>query len=277
MAAASISVFWDYDTQWGEDRSRNPNGLKKWGEREFDCTEELLELFDSFELRCCFAVVGAAAEPGRRPYHDPEQIRRIHCLGHEVASHSHRHEWLPGLGRKALAETLRRSKQSLEDCIGAEVCGFVPPFNQPFDYPAGFSFSLSERREAGRHRIDLGGLCQTLSETGYRYCRVAYKAMHRRVEDWLTGGRALRAANATTIAGIRCLSLNTPGGFDAPAIRALDYCVRTRGLMSVYGHPHSIHSGNSQDLRHLTKFLGRVRDYQRQGLLQVRTLSEVLS
>ena len=81
----------------------------------------------STEVPACFAVVGSAALPGKRPYHAPEQIRRIHDAGHEVASHSHRHEWLPALSRQALRETLSASKDALEQCIGAPIATFVPP------------------------------------------------------------------------------------------------------------------------------------------------------
>ena len=128
-------IFWDYDTQWGADRSRSNGGPKKWGPQEFENTERLLDLHAEYNIRACFAVVGAAALPGPRPYHDPDQIRRIHAAGHEVGSHSFHHDWLPGLNREALNETLARSKAALEDCIGAEAISFLPPWNPPFDYP----------------------------------------------------------------------------------------------------------------------------------------------
>src|ERR1035437_987735 len=93
-------IFWDYDTQWGGDRSRSPGGPKNWGRLDFENTERLLELHAQFNIPACFAVVGAAALPGLRPYHDPDQIRRIHAAGHEIASHSFQHDWLPAHGRR---------------------------------------------------------------------------------------------------------------------------------------------------------------------------------
>ena len=39
-----LLLFWDYDTQWGADRSRSGNGPKAWGEDEFVNTERLLPL-----------------------------------------------------------------------------------------------------------------------------------------------------------------------------------------------------------------------------------------
>jgi hypothetical protein len=193
VAAAPIDVmvFWDYDTQWGADRSRCGDGTRPaaWGHLEFPNTDELLDLHARFDIPACFAIVGAAALPGERPYHDPAQIRRVHAAGHEIASHALRHEWLPALDRRALQRTLRESKDALEQCIGAPVTSFVPPFNQPFDYARGWSFSLAERREAGARRTTLRVLCETLRETGYQFCRVAYSPLSERMRDWV--GRSL--------------------------------------------------------------------------------------
>ena len=110
----NVVIFWDYDTQWGADRSRNPRGAPTWGPLEFPNTDALLELHARYGVPACFAVVGAAALAGSRPYHDPDQIRRIHQLGDEVASHSFRHEWLPGFDPAALDETVRHSKDALD-------------------------------------------------------------------------------------------------------------------------------------------------------------------
>src|SRR5437016_1733676 len=112
-APGRVVLFWDYDTQWGTESDRFPTQSSKLGHREFECTERLLELHARYDIPACFAVVGAAALPGERPYHDPAQIRRIHAAGHEVASHSFRHDWLPALTWGALIETLRRSKEAL--------------------------------------------------------------------------------------------------------------------------------------------------------------------
>jgi hypothetical protein len=256
--------FWDYDTQWGADRSRL-GGPKDWGHLEFPNTDELLELHASYGIPACFAVVGAAALRGRRPYHDPAQIKRIHGAGHEVASHAFVHEWLPALDRRTLLQTLRDSKDALEQCIGAPVASFVPPFNQPFDYAAGWSFSMSERRHAGAHRTSLRGLCEALHETGYRFCRVAYAPLAERVAGWLGHG-AFRPAPAMQIAGITCVRVGA-GGFDIT--RVTDLCRRAagRGIVGLYGHPHSLHSSdNSQSVTTLRQTLTFVAMSERAGV-----------
>jgi peptidoglycan/xylan/chitin deacetylase (PgdA/CDA1 family) len=264
-----LLVFWDYDAQWGAERSRTPGGPKSWGAFESICTERVLELHALYDVPACFAVVGSVALPGDAPYHAPAQIRRIHEQGHEVASHSHRHEWLPELGREALLETLRCSRIALEDCIGTAVRSFVPPFNQPFDYLAGHSISLTERRGAGKTRTDLARLCHALAETGYRFCRVAYRPIAQRLAEWWRGRRLDRPSVLETISGISCVRLNTAGGFDAPVVDMLDRCVDAGGFIVAYGHPHSLHAGGNQDERFLVPFLERVRTHRSSRRLDV--------
>jgi peptidoglycan/xylan/chitin deacetylase (PgdA/CDA1 family) len=268
-ATGELLFFWDYDTQWGGDRSRLPGGPKAWGALEFANTERLLELHAEHDVPACFAVVGSAALAGERPYHDPAQIRRIHAAGHEIGSHSHRHEWLPGLGPAALRETLAASKDALEQCIGAPVTTFVPPWNQPFDYPGGFSFSLSERRHCGAERTGLARLCETLEETGYRFCRVAYRPMLQRLAELVVRRRLDQKGRVEKIRGIACARLNTPGGFARATVEVLKRSVRRGGLVVVYGHPHSLTLGNSQDERHLAPFLQLVSAMCKAGEVRV--------
>jgi peptidoglycan/xylan/chitin deacetylase (PgdA/CDA1 family) len=262
-----LLLFWDYDTQWGADRSRIPGGPKTWGLLEFENTDRLLELHAEYDVPACFAVVGSAALPGERPYHDPAQIRRIHEAGHEVGSHSHRHEWLPGLSPQQLRETLQSSKDALEQCIGSTVTAFVPPWNQPFDYPGRLSISLSERREARAGRTDLRRLCGTLAEIGYRFCRVAYRTLSDRLRDQL-GGRDEPPRKPERIEGLTCLRLNGFGFLPATA-RLVERCIVSGGLAVIYGHPHSVSLDGPQHESHLVPFLELVRDHQRAGRLRI--------
>ncbi len=272
---AELLFFWDYDTQWGWDRSRRGDRPASWGHLEFEYTDRLLELHGEYEVKACFAAVGAAAQQGERPYHDPAQIRRIHAAGHEVASHSFRHEWLPGLSLEELRETVTASRDALEQCIGASVRAFVPPFNQPFDYPRGFSFSLSERREAGAVRNDLPALCRVLGESGYRFCRVSYRSIWMRAAERLLKRRADEPGKVEDIAGILCARLNTPCGFGPSTGALLERCVARGGLAVVYGHPHALGNADFQAETSLVPFLRRVRELRRQGRLHVRVPREL--
>ena len=265
----TLLIFWDYDTQWGGDRSRMPGGRKEWGHLEFANTERLLELHAEFGVPACFAVVGSAALPGERPYHDPDQVRRIHEAGHEVASHSHRHEWLPGLRGAELSETLRASRDALEQCIGAPVRSFVPPYNQPFDFPRRWAFSISERREARSHRTDLGMLCAALRETGYEFCRISYRSLAEHALVKVSPRALERPGRAERISGLTCFRMNAPGGFNEQAHRVMEMCASRGGLVVVGGHPHSLHAGNTQDEKNLVPFLEHARRLNREGLLRL--------
>jgi len=262
-------VFWDYDTQWGADRSRAGAGPQAWGALEFEHTERLLELHARWKVPACFAVVGSAALPGVRPYHDPGQVRRIHESGHEVGSHSMRHEWLPGLGGADLRRTLRDSKDAIEQCIGAPVVTFVPPYNQPVDHLEALSFSLSERREAGKDRVDLRALCEALRETGYAFCRVAYRPLPQRVAETVLRRRLDRPREPRRIGGITCVRLNGAAGFDGTAASLLERCATSGGVAIIWGHPHSLAAGQSQDEKHLAPLLARVRELEDSGRLRV--------
>ena len=270
MRPAQLLMFWDYDTQWGTDadRRRGLPELPASGRLEFECTDRLLELHALYGIPACFAVVGAAALPGGRPYHDQTQIRALHAAGHEVASHGLRHEWIPALTTHELGEVVGRSKAVLEDCIGAPVTTFVPPYNQPFDHAPGLSFSRSERRLVPRDRTDLGALCRALRSAGYGFCRVAYRPIGLRAADRIARRRLDRPARMEWIEGIRCVRLNTAGGFADETLALVERTAHTGGIAVVYGHPHSLHSGNAQDERWLVPFLDRVSELRAQGRIE---------
>lgn len=264
-----LIIFWDYDTQWGADRSRSPGGPKGWGHLEFENTERLLELHAAYSLPACFAVVGAAALPGSRPYHDPDQIRCIDRMGHEIASHSMYHDWLPGLGYSRLLRTLKESKDALEQCIGKAVISFVPPFNQPFDYWKKGSLSISERREAAAGRIDLLRLMDALSETGYLFSRVSYLSLLERLVMLLFKKELDRPEVPEKIGQITCLRLNTPGGFKQKTMEMVERSGRDGNYTLVFAHPHSLHRGDAQDEKFYIPFLRRVKQLVDSGSVEV--------
>lgn len=266
---ASVLLFWDYDTQWGADLSRNTDRIPDWGGLEFPNTERILDVHARFGIPACFAVVGAAALPGARPYHDPAQIRCIHESGHEVASHSFRHDWLPGLGAGGLEETIRLSKDALEQCIGAEVTTFVPPYNQPFDHLPGWSISLSERRAVRRDRIDVARLCDALREAGYRFSRLSYRALSVRLIEMVCGEELYRPERLETIRGIRSLRINTPCGFSERARRAIETRLDEGGYWVLFGHPHSASDeGSAQSLQMLVETLEALARWRREGRIR---------
>ncbi len=81
----------------------------------------LLDLFDRFETRATFFVVGWTAEQ------HPELIREIHRRGHEVASHSFAHQLIYNMTPEAFRDDLTRCKKILEDLTGEGILGFRAP------------------------------------------------------------------------------------------------------------------------------------------------------
>jgi peptidoglycan/xylan/chitin deacetylase (PgdA/CDA1 family) len=263
-----VMVFWDYDTQWGAERSRS--GPKSWGPAEFENTDRLLDLLRTHNVPTTFACVGAAALPGDRPYHDPGQIRRMHAEGHEVGSHSFHHDWLPGLAPAKLRESLLRSRETLENCIGAPVVTFVPPWNQPYDYAAVGSISLSERREVrGQPRTDVPRLIAALNDTGYKFARLAFRSGLRRLRERIAGRELPVPAHVAEAKGLKYVLLNTPAGFDEPARAMVRTVADSGGIAVVWGHPHSLTSDNAQNERHFVPFLEWVAELRARGAVEI--------
>ncbi|MCI0393990.1 MAG: polysaccharide deacetylase family protein [Chloroflexi bacterium] len=255
----TLMLMWDYDTPTGfavSSLSRQADPLS-----DYACTDRILELLARHGIVSTFACVGVAAESGPLPVHNPAQIRAIHAAGHEVASHSHRHELIPALNRPQLIETGRISKVALEDCIGAEVAGFVPPWNRPFHHPRRLAISTKDLRAGGWHwQHSVSSLCEALAECGYYWVRVLYTPVHEQIARKLWPGRA-RAIRPTTIdcySGVYTLRLNYLGYDD----QLINWLAAYQGqnipgqdlALVIYAHPHGIEHRNSQHWEHLARF-----------------------
>jgi peptidoglycan/xylan/chitin deacetylase (PgdA/CDA1 family) len=74
-------------------------------------------------------------EGPRLPLMSPDQLRAVAAAGHEVGSHTMTHPRLAGLDRANLDGELRRSREVLEEVLGAPVRGFCYPYGS-FDRAA---------------------------------------------------------------------------------------------------------------------------------------------
>jgi polysaccharide deacetylase family protein (PEP-CTERM system associated) len=115
-------------------------------------TEEILELFERHEVNGTFFVLGWVGE------RHPALLRRISGAGHEVASHSYRHERVNTLSREAFFEDASRTKKLLEDITGEPVKGYRAP-----------TFSIGKRT--------LWAL-EELEAIGYEYSSSVYPIRH---------------------------------------------------------------------------------------------------
>jgi len=88
------------------------------------------------------------------------QIKQLHETGHEIASHSATHPYLPALPHRKAAEELGCSKNALEDITGKEIITFCHPY--------------------GRYTNRLSGL---LAEHGYKFASVNAGFFPKKIND----------------------------------------------------------------------------------------------
>ena len=84
-------------------------------------TEILLQLLNKYHRKATFFILGWIAE------RKPNLVRRIFQENHEIASHGYKHEVVYRISANAFREDVSRSKELLEDIIGAKVIGYRAP------------------------------------------------------------------------------------------------------------------------------------------------------
>lgn len=269
-----LVIYWDYDSQVGSDRSLT--GPKEWGGyEEYIQTERLLEILDKYNIKCTFAIVGYAAVEGTLPYHCPEQIQRIAQHGHEIASHSHKHELIPDLTYEQLINTLTESKQILEVVTKQKVISFVPPFNLPARFVKKSAFSFHQRRVSKNDNIDIPTLLKALKKTGYRTCRIYYETLLQGFRRRILKVQTENSYEPEFTNGILCFRLSCAAGFGENARRSVESAIRNRNIAAVYAHPHSLAANNLQNLDNLVSFLDYVKPLEKNGTMEVCTAKEI--
>src|SRR5688572_32031711 len=117
-------------------------------------TERLLEIFDEYEVKSTFFVLGWVGE------RHPQLVKVIAARGHEVASHGYAHRLVYDQTRAAFREDVRKAKALLEDASGRAVSGYRAP-----------SYSVTPR---SLWALDI------LIEEGYRYDSSIFPIRHDR-------------------------------------------------------------------------------------------------
>ena len=117
-------------------------------------TVRMLDLFDEFEVRSTFFVLGWVGE------RHPELVKEIARRGHEIASHGYAHRLVYDQTRAAFREDVRRAKAVLETASGRRVAGYRAP-----------SYSITPR--------SLWAL-DVLIEEGYEYDSSIFPIRHDR-------------------------------------------------------------------------------------------------
>jgi len=243
---AALAVVWDFDTAVGQVNATYPYHFRPAPlEEELAAVAELEQVSVRLGLTMTFATVGLAAEDLDGPFGAGDELRNVHAAGHEVASHSWRHEWLPHLTTQQVRRSLVRSKLALERRIGAPraVEGFVPPFNRPMTWLARGEVHPGDRwavpPAAG---ATLDSLIPTVAGAGYRWIRAGYGRRWGRA-------RGDRLWPPEQVGGCTNLPLHH-NGFDRPAHDLLDEALARRRLVVLGGHPAGLfrHGEEHRDL-----------------------------
>ena len=81
-------------------------------------TRHLLDLFDKYEIKATFFVLGWCAE------RDPELIKEIARQGHEIASHGYSHQLVYTQSQSEFRKETALSKNILEDIVSKPIKGY---------------------------------------------------------------------------------------------------------------------------------------------------------
>jgi hypothetical protein len=270
-AVATLAVTWDFDTAQGQVGATFPYHFRSLPlHQELEAVALLREHGARLGVRMTFATVGFAAEDVPEPFAARALLRDLHLDGHEVASHSWRHEWLPHLTTRQLRRSLVRSKVVLEDATGAvgAVRGFVPPFNRPMTWLRHGIVRFGDRwafpPAAGATN---DGLLRTAARAGYEWVRVAYRPHLRRRADPLCPPFA---ANGLTVVP------HHHNGFDGDAHRLLDLAVEHRTLFVLTGHPAGLYRPAEEHVDLVVALLERAARLRDDGRLRITTTADAV-
>jgi polysaccharide deacetylase family protein (PEP-CTERM system associated) len=84
-------------------------------------TARLLDLFDEFNVRSTFFILGWVGE------RHPHLVKEIASRGHEIASHGYAHRLIYDQTPATFRDDVRRAKALLEDASGCHVAGYRAP------------------------------------------------------------------------------------------------------------------------------------------------------
>jgi len=247
------------------------------GNADYEGTGILLKVLHKHGVRSTFGIVGQAALPGEPPEQCQEQIRAIHQAGHEIASHSMTHRFIPPMRNGELLEELASSKRTLETCIGARVRGFIPPFNRPCHFPEGGSFSISEllgldRRGPGRQSV--GSMLRNLNIAGFEWSRVSFQSKLTQIGRRLGVMAEHPPMQPFVYNNVIAIPLHQTG-FGSGSRNLIRRSLKTDCTVTLYGHPNQALSANGQNAKELDGLLTEFRVERDTGALEFNTMGEI--
>jgi peptidoglycan/xylan/chitin deacetylase (PgdA/CDA1 family) len=270
-----LAISFDYDSPEGY---RNSFGMQGWrSDADQEGADVLLRVLKDHGASATFGVVGRVALEGEPPEHCPEQVCRIHHDGHEVASHSMFHRFLPPMRRGELLEDASTSRKVLEYRIDAPVRGFIPPFNRPMHFPQRRAFSVSEvfgLHGRGRGRQSLGSMLRVLAQAGYGWSRVSFEDKLATLLRRAGLRREAAPPQPFLFDNIVAIPLHSTGFGEASTALVRQY-LRTDLTLAIYGHPNQALEPNDQSAEKLARFLDTFDRERAEGLLHLHTMAQI--
>lgn len=268
---AELAVVWDFDSATGQVNATYPYHFRRAPlDEELAAVAMLRSVADRLGIVMTFATVGVAAEDVPAPFGAHDELRSLFAGGHEIASHSWRHEWLPHLSGQQLRRSLLRSKLALEQIIGAPgaVTGFVPPFNRPMTWLARGNLHPGDRWAVppGPGAV-LDSLVPAVRRAGYRWIRAGYgRRLGRRVQT--------RLWEPEVVAG--CVVMpHHHNGFGRPAHDLLEEAGRGAARLVLSGHPAGLHRHGNEHVDLVVDLLEEAARRRDLGRLRIVTMGEM--
>ncbi len=270
-----IAISFDYDSPAGYRESFHQRDFPP--DADYRGVALLLPVLAEHGVKATFGIVGHAALPGDPPEHCQEQIRAIHAAGHEVASHSMTHRFIPPMRDAELLAELTSGKRALEACLGVGVRGFIPPFNRPMHFPARGAFSLAEllgRHGRGRGRQSVGSLLRALRVVGFGWSRVSFESKLYQAGRWLGLSGKRRPLQPFAYAGMVAIPLQADGFGEGSRVLVRRW-LKQDSVLTLYAHPNQASAPNGQNARELDRLLTEFHRERADGLIEFNTMGEI--
>lgn len=272
-----VAISFDYDSPAGYQQSFNIYDMPADADQKG--TEALLRILSDYDVNATFGIVGQVALNGEPPEHCPNQIREIYDAGHEIASHSMTHRYLPSMDSAEMFADILASKQALESCIAAEVRGFIPPFNRPMHFPSKGAFSIAEvlgLHGRGRGKQSIETMLQVLDRVDFGWCRVSFEPKFRQVMHLLGITNGNQPPQPFVLHNVVAIPLHSTGFGEKSRKLIHRFLYNEMDLvLTIYGHPNQALTENEQCAKELAGLFAEFDRERARGILQFNTMGDI--
>ena len=270
----NLVFIWDYDGPIGRINCSLPyNFHYKQIIDEIENVNKIVSLANDYKFKMVFAVTGFSCERTNTIFDLRDQIKMLHDNGHEIASHSWKHEWFPHLNRKQAKKSIERSVNVISKCIGKTISGFILPFNRPMTWYSKGAISLGDNAFWPFHyNADLGNVITLLSLQGVKWLRVHYYPFiirHFRKGNQIIKKQPFFKKN------VLCLPSHNVG-FSNQSIQLLDVAVNTNRDIFISSHPLNLSLKGGGHLDLFKRFLEKVNYFVEEEILRVTTVEQII-